>query len=167
MAAKADISAARKALLPSLNINPYIGLSAFKAPLLFSGSSIAAGLASSLSGPVINRRGIVNGINIANAEQANAFYNYQQRVIEGYQEVLTQLQSIENGRKGYDLKVEEVETLTEGVATANDLYLAGYASYLEVIVAQGSVLQAEMEQANIKREIFYSVINLYRALGGG
>jgi len=60
-----------------------------------------------------------------------------------------------------------VETLTEGVATANDLYLAGYASYLEVILAQGSVLQAEIEQTNIKRQMFQSLINLYRSLGGG
>jgi multidrug efflux system outer membrane protein len=60
-----------------------------------------------------------------------------------------------------------VQTLTEGVAHANDLYLAGYASYLEVIVAQGSVLQAEMEQITLKKEIFNSIINLYRALGGG
>ncbi|MCW3078677.1 TolC family protein [Segetibacter sp.] len=167
IAAKADIDAARKAFLPSLNFNPYVGLNAFKAPLLLSTGSIAAGLASSLAAPVINRRGIMNGVNIANAEQATAFYNYQKNIVQGYQEVLTQLQSIENLKKAYHLKVEEVETLTEGVATANDLYLAGYASYLEVIVAQGSVLQAEMQQTNIKREIFTSIINLYRALGGG
>ena len=167
IAAKADISAARKAFLPSLNLNPYVGMNAFKAPLLFSTGSIAAGLASSLAAPIINRRGIINGVNIANAEQATAFYNYQKNIVQGYQEVVTQLQSIENLKSAYNLKVEEVQTLTEGVATANDLYLAGYASYLEVIVAQGSVLQAEMEQTNIKREIFNSTINLYRALGGG
>ncbi|HSU49126.1 MAG TPA: TolC family protein, partial [Segetibacter sp.] len=72
----------------------------------------------------------------------------------------------ENLQSAYDLKVEEVQTLTEGVATANDLYLAGYASYLEVIVAQGSVLQAEVEQVKLKQNIFNSIINLYRAFGG-
>lgn len=87
--------------------------------------------------------------------------------MQGYQEVVTPLQSIENLKKAYDLKVEEVETLSEALATANDLYLAAYASYLEVILAQGSVLQAEIEQAIFKREIFTSINNLYRALGGG
>lgn len=166
IAAKADISAARKALLPSLSINPYIGLNAFKAPLLFSGSSVAAGLVTSLAGPIINRRGLINGVNIANAEQANAFYNYQQNIINAFAEVMTQLRAIDNLKKAYALKTEEVETLTEGVATANDLYLAGYASYLEVIVAQGSVLQAEVEQTNLKKEMFIAIINLYRSLGG-
>ena len=166
IAAKADISAARKAFLPSLTLNPSIGLNAFKVPLLFSGASIAAGVAGSLAAPVINRGAITGGVNIANAEQAMAFYRYQSNLVQAYQEVMTQLQAIENAKKAYELKAEEVQTLSEGVANANDLYLAGYASYLEVIIAQGSVLQAEMEQSNIKREIFNAIINLYRSVGG-
>ncbi|WP_018614363.1 TolC family protein [Segetibacter koreensis] len=166
IAAKADISAARKALLPSLNINPYIGLNAFKAPLLFSATSVAAGVAGSLAGPILNRKAIISGVDIANAEQANAFYNYQKNIVQGFQEVVTQLQAIDHLTTAYHLKVEEVKTLTEGVSTANDLYLAGYASYLEVIIAQGSVLQAEMEQIDLKKQSFYATINLYRSLGG-
>lgn len=166
LAAKADISAARKAFLPSLSLNPYIGLNAFKLPLLFSGGSVAAGAASSLAAPIINRAAIINGVNLANAEQVNAFYNYQKGIVQGFQEIVTHLKGIENLKKAHELKAQEVATLTEAVSTANDLYLAGYASYLEVIVAQGSVLQAEMEQTNLKREIFDSVINLYRSIGG-
>ena len=59
-----------------------------------------------------------------------------------------------------------METLTAAVATATELYLAGYASYLEVIMAQGSVLNAELEQITLKQEIFNTLINLYRSVGG-
>lgn len=166
LATNADISAARKAFLPSLSLNPYIGLNAFKAPMLFSGGSVAAGAASALAAPVINRGAIISSVNIANAEQVNAFYNYHKNIVHGFQEIITHLKSIENLKKAHDLKREEVATLMEAVSTANDLYLAGYASYLEVIVAQGSVLQSEMEQTNLKREIFNSVIHLYRSMGG-
>ena len=166
LAAKADISAARKAFLPSLSLTPYLGLNAFKLPLLFSGGSLAAGAASSLAAPIINRGAMISGINMANAEQVNAFYNYQKNIVHGFQEIVTHLKSIENLKKAHALKTQEAATLTEAVSTANDLYLAGYASYLEVIVAQGSVLQAEMEQTKLKREIFDAVINLYRSLGG-
>lgn len=37
----------------------------------------------------------------------------------------------------------------------------------EVITAQRDVLTAELELANIKRDVFISEVNLYRALGGG
>lgn len=166
LAAKADISAARKAFLPSLSLNPYIGFNAFKAPLLFSGGSLAVGAASSLAAPILNRGSIIGGFKIANAAQVNAFYNYQQTILDGFHEVVNNLNAIENLQKAYELKMAEVETLTQAVATANDLYLAGYASYLEVIMAQGSVLQAEIEQISIKKEIFNATINLYRSLGG-
>ena len=41
------------------------------------------------------------------------------------------------------------------------------ATYLEVITAQGNVLQSELELASIKRAQLSAVSNLYRSLGGG
>lgn len=166
MATRLDVIAARKEFLPSLTINPYVSLNAFKLPLVFEGGSVAAGAVASLAGPLINRAAIKSGYNIANASQLQAFYNYQQSIVQGYQEVVTQMKLIDNYKEAYKLKVSEVQELTEGVTNANDLYLAGYASYLEVIVAQGSVLQAEIEQTNIKKESFQSLINLFRSVGG-
>lgn len=165
-AAKADIAAARKEFLPSVNINAYVGLNAFKLPLLFNAGSLAAGAAASLAGPLVNRTAIRSGYHMANAAQLQAFYNYQKNIVQGFQEVATQLQLLDNFKQAYLLKVSEVQELTEGVSHADDLYLAGYANYLEVIVAQGSVLQAEMEQADIKKEMFQTLINLFRSTGG-
>jgi outer membrane protein, multidrug efflux system len=41
------------------------------------------------------------------------------------------------------------------------------ASYLEVITAQGSALQSELELASLKRDEINAVTELYRSLGGG
>ena len=167
LATKADISAARKAFLPSLTLNPYVGFNAFKAPLLFNGASLAAGVASGLAAPVFNRGALKAGLSIANAEQATAYYHYQQKILEGFQEIVTELKAMDNLKEAYALKSEQVQTLKDAVATANDLYLAGYATYLEVIMAQAGVLQAEMEQVNMRKELLQTGINLYRSLGGG
>ena len=167
MATKADVQAARKAFFPALSLNPYVGLNAFKLPLLISGSSVAAGLAGSLAAPVVNRMALNSSMGIANANQFSAFYQYQGKIVHAYQEVSTLLKAMDNLQEAYALKTEEVETLTAAVATATDLYLAGYASYLEVILAQGSVLNAELEQITLKQEIFNTLISLYRSVGGG
>jgi multidrug efflux system outer membrane protein len=53
------------------------------------------------------------------------------------------------------------------VATANELYLTGYANYLEVITAQKNVLEAELQLAKQKKEIYTALVQLYRSLGGG
>lgn len=165
-AAKADVSAARKAFLPSLTLNAYTGYNAFKFPLLFSPGSLAAGFLGGLTAPVLNRATLKNANLIANAAQLSAFYQYQQSLINGYQEVTMQLSALHNFKQAYEHKSSQVAELKAAVSTANDLYLAGYASYLEVIVAQGSVLNAEMEQVDLKESSYTALIGLYRALGG-
>jgi multidrug efflux system outer membrane protein len=165
-AAKADVSAARKALLPSFTLDAYSGYNAFKLPLLFSPGSLASGVLGGLTAPIFNRGALKNGSRIASAAQLSAFYNYQQRILQGYQEVSTQLSAIDNYKSAYQLKSKEVGELKTALSTANDLYLAGYATYLEVIVAQASVLNAEMEQVNLTRQSYGALINLFRALGG-
>jgi len=165
-AAKADVSAARKAFLPTLMLDAYAGYNAFKLPLLFSPGSLAAGFLGGLTAPILNRASLKNANLVANATQLTAFYQYQQSLINGYQEVTMQLSALQNYKQAYDYKTTEVAELKNAVSTANDLYLAGYASYLEVIVAQGSVLNAEMEQVDLKQASYAALIGLYRSLGG-
>jgi len=165
-AAKADVSAARKALLPSLTLNGYTGFNAFKFPLLFSPGSLASGVLGGLTAPIFNRGALKNGNKIASAAQLGAFYNYQKSILQGFEEVTTQLSAIDNYKSAYQLKTSEVRELKTALSTANELYLAGYASYLEVIVAQGSMLNAELEQVHLKRNSYTALINLFRALGG-
>lgn len=165
-AAKADVAAARKALLPSLSLDAYSGANAFKLPLLFSPGSLASGVLGGLTGPIFNRGALKNGARLATAAQMTAFYNYQQRILNGYQEVTTELSAMQNYMNAYQLKNREVNELREALSTANDLYLAGYANYLEVIIAQASVLNAELEEVKLKRQSYASLIQLFRAIGG-
>lgn len=166
VAAKADVQAARKAFFPSLSINSVIGFNSFKLPLLISGSSLAAGAASSIAAPILNRGRLTGEMHIANALQENAFYNYQQKILEAFEETASRLKAIQHLSEAYQLKYEEVKTLHEAVNSATDLYLAGYANYLEVVIAQAGVLQAELEQVYLKEEMFKTLIALYRSVGG-
>jgi outer membrane protein TolC len=77
------------------------------------------------------------------------------------------LKGIENYTNYYRLKQQEVESLKNAVNVANDLFFVGRASYLEIITAQRNVLEAELELANTKKDIFLNAVNLYRSVGGG
>ncbi len=168
VAAEADVDAARAAFLPALSITPYAGLNAVNATALFqTPESLAAGVLGGIAMPVFNRKRIHADFNRSVAERALAYYNYQQRVIAGYGEVVNNLRGIDNLEAMYALKEEEVSVLLSAVSTSNVLFTSGYASYLEVITAQKRVLEAELELATIKKSIFHSLIGLYKALGGG
>ncbi|WP_400191771.1 efflux transporter outer membrane subunit [Hymenobacter sp. B81] len=166
-ATHADVSAARAAFLPSLTITPYVGLNAYRASVLFQPESIAFGVLAGLTAPVFNRSQLKAEYGRATAADQEALLAYQKTLQTGFVEVHTNLRGLANYRRAYARKQEETAALNRAVAVANDLYLTGYASYLEVITAQRGALDAELEATNLRKEQFLQLIELYRALGGG
>ncbi|RYD86690.1 MAG: TolC family protein, partial [Sphingobacteriales bacterium] len=167
LAMNADIKAARANFLPTLTLTPYVGYNAFKASLLFDPGSFTYGILGGLTAPIFNRKALKADLERTIAESKMAVYNYQKNILGGFMEVSNGLNGIENYNQFYLLKQQELQSLNNALAVANDLYLVGRANYLEIITAQRSVLDAELELANTKRNIFLSAVNLYQAVGGG
>ncbi len=166
-AMNADIKTARANFFPTLTLTPYVGYNSFNAGLLFNPMSFTYGLIGGITAPVFNRKGIKAEYERTIAEEKIAVYNYQKTILSGFQEVNNNLSGIGNYNKAFDFKQQELQALNNALSVANDLYLVGRANYLEIITAQRSVLDAELELANIKRNIFLSSVNLYQAVGGG
>jgi NodT family efflux transporter outer membrane factor (OMF) lipoprotein len=163
----ADVEATRKAFLPSLNISAYVALNSFNPAYWINPASLAYGLAGGLMAPLLNKNQLKANHAMATAAQMEAFQQYRKTVINAYQEVLTPLSGIAHYKEVYTLKQAETVSLQKAVITAKELYLTGYASYLEVVTAQRGVLDAELESISNKKITFIYLINLYRALGGG
>jgi HAE1 family hydrophobic/amphiphilic exporter-1 len=166
-ALNADIHAARAAFFPSLTLSPYVGYNAFKPSLLFNSGSVAYGIIAGMMAPIFNRNAIKADYQRTIAEGRIALYDYQRTVLTGFMEVTNSLKGIRNFTDYYQLKQQEAESLNNAVEVANDLYRVGKASYLEVITAQRSVLDAELEVNSAKKSILLHTINLYRSVGGG
>ncbi|HEY4337246.1 MAG TPA: efflux RND transporter permease subunit, partial [Puia sp.] len=166
-AAHADVGAARAAFFPSLVLTPYAGFNAYKIGMLFDGGSLVWGLTGGLLAPVLNRGAIRSDHARAMGEAQAAWWDYQKTVLAGYQEVVNSLRGIRNYNGYLQLKQQEAASLNQAVATANDLYLMGKASYLEVITAQRSVLDAELEVTGARKEVLLQTVALYRGVGGG
>lgn len=166
-AGRAEIDAARAAFLPSLTLTPYVGLNAFRTSLLLDPGSVVYGAVGGLAGPILNRAQYRADLRQAVAANYEGYYRYQQALQTGFREVVVGLQGLENFRAAADLRAREVAQLRSAVATSNELFVAGYASYLEIITAQRSVLEAELSLADARQAQLLQSVNLYRALGGG
>jgi outer membrane protein, multidrug efflux system len=166
-AANVDIDVARAEFLPSLNLSAYVGLNSFRASTLLDPASIAVGILGGLSGPVLNRRFIRANYGQSVAQSREAFFRYRQTILTGFSEVTTNLQGVQNYRNVAELQAQEVGVLRQAVSVSNDLFAGGYASYLEVITAQRTVLEAELALINTKQAQYLSLMDLYRSLGGG
>jgi multidrug efflux system outer membrane protein len=166
-AAHAEIDAARAAFLPSLTLTPYVGVNAFRTNLLLDPGSVVYGAVAGLAGPILNRAQYRADLRQAVAANYEGYYRYQQALQTGFREVVVGLQGLENYRAAAELRAREVAQLRSAVATSNELFIAGYASYLEIITAQRSVLEAELSLADARQAQLLQSVNLYRALGGG
>lgn len=167
-AAGFEEKSARAEFLPAIRINLNLGLSSFSAgTLLEIPASLAFGLIGGITGPLLNRAQIQGNFNRTAAENRMAFQEYEKTVITGYSEVMTYLRHAELLREREELKREEVNVMKRAADISENLMRSGYASYLDVITAQKSVLDAELESVILRKDRYINMVNLYRALGGG
>lgn len=167
-ASLADADAAQAALYPSFNINPYLGLNAFAVGTLFSlPASIATGLASGLVLPSLNRLSLTGERNVAKSQAVERFHAYERTMLTAYAEAFISMKRIQNYRQVNALRRREVVAQERALTAGNELYMAGYADYLELLTAQRSLVDAELGVALSRKEVMLGLVDLYRALGGG
>lgn len=167
LAAGAGLNASQKSFLPSFNISPYLGFNSFSAAHLITPGSVAYGLIGSITGPVWNRGKLKGMLKESEARQREAWYEYQQTMLRAFQEVETSMGAVVNNEEVYDYKKKQAQTLESAVVTARELYVTGYASYLEVITAQQGLLESQLQSVLTYKTLLQSQIDLYRSLGGG
>lgn len=167
-AAKLNVKIAKAEFYPQFNISAGLGLQAFNPRYLANfPESMLFSLAGDVAGPLINKSAIKAEFANANARQIQALYNYERTILNAYVEVSTELSNLKNRQQEYELKVKQVDSLVASVDISSKLFKAARADYLEVLMTQRDVLQAKLELTEIKQQLFGSVVNIYRALGGG
>ncbi|AMK77055.1 MULTISPECIES: efflux transporter outer membrane subunit [Methylomonas] len=167
-ASKFDLKAAKAAFYPNFNITASLGFQAFNPEFLFtSPASLAYSLAGTLVAPIINMKSLEAAFNTAQANQLSAMYRYQKTILNAYVEVANQLSSIKSLQQISTLKKQQSEALKQSVESSSELYKAARASYLEVLIAQQSALQSNLELINVTKRQRMVTITIYKALGGG
>ena len=168
MGSKADIYVARASFYPSITLSGFLGVAAYEPQLLAKvPEALAYDVMSGLIAPVFNRRVLKANEKRVKAENVELLYNYEQTILTAFNEVVTDMKRIDYSEEVYKLKDQQVKELQRAVSTSNDLFLGGYATYLEVVTAQKNVFEAELELTVSRRNQFSYIIDLYRALGGG
>ncbi|GAA3514433.1 TolC family protein [Aquimarina addita] len=165
---KLDVKIARANFYPSFSLKAGVGLEAFRPKFLTSiPESLFYSLAGDVVGPLINRNAIKAEYSNANAKQLRAVFEYEKTILNGYMEVTNELSNIENLKKNYEFKNEQVNALTKSIEIANQLFQSARADYMEVLLTQRDALESKIELVETKKEQIMARISVYRALGGG
>lgn len=121
----------------------------------------------SLFQPIFQRGTLRTNLRVAKAQEQQAEIAFRQTVVDAGIEVNDALLDIESARAKADNYTLQVEYLHTAVESTRLLMQHGTTTYLEVLTAQQTLLEAQIGQiANLLSEIS-GVITLYQALGGG
>ncbi len=117
--------------------------------------------------PIFNAGSNRANYKIAQSQQREAVLNFHHKLLEAGNEVNTALAQCRSARSKTDLRIRQIENLTQAVYSTRQLMSHSEATYLEVLTSQQSLLSARLLQVSDRFEGIQGVINLYRALGGG
>lgn len=167
-AANANVGITKADLYPALRITAQGGLNSFETSSWFNIPASLFGTAlGSLTQPLLNNKKVRTQYNIAVAEREKAVLNFRQTVLVAVSEVADAMVKVEKLEQQQTFLQQRVKTLQQAIKNSNLLFKNGMAEYLEVLSAQASLLQSELELADIKRAQLSANTELYRALGGG
>jgi outer membrane protein TolC len=100
------------------------------------------------------------------AQMEQAVLAYQQTVLRAYQEAESAWQGYNQESQRSEILERSVESHQRAVRIAQELFKAGYSDYMEVLIAQRSLLVAQDVQARHRTLLAQRLIAFYKALGG-
>jgi multidrug efflux system outer membrane protein len=166
VSANANVGGAMANFFPTISLTGAFGGISPEVSTLFTDGktwSIAAGL----TGPLFQGLRLKNQYDARVAQWQQAKLQYEQAVTSAFAEVSSALVSHEKLVEVERQQARAVEAFGQAVRLSNDRYLAGLASYLDVLQAEQQLFPAENALAQARFDRLANFISLYKALGGG
>ncbi|MEX8547580.1 MAG: TolC family protein [Mucilaginibacter sp.] len=166
--ANSNVGITKANMYPALQITANGGINSFRASNWFNVPASLFGIvAGGVAQPLLNHKRLKTDYLVAKVDREKTVLQFRQSVLNAVGEVADALVTIDKLKSQQAIAMSRVNTLQQATKNANLLFKNGLATYLEVITAQGNVLQSELELASIKRDELNAVSELYRSLGGG
>jgi multidrug efflux system outer membrane protein len=167
LAQGALVSAAKAAYFPRISLTGLLGFQSNQLSSLFTGPSRAWTFIPQLTQPIFTGGRLKSNVKFARAQQEFALVSYQQTIQNAFREVsdaLIQYRKVKEIRAQQELLVK---TLQDRSRLAYLRYEGGVDTLLNALDADRDLFQAELNLTQTKRDELISVVQLYKALGGG
>ena len=167
VAANANIGVAKAAYFPQISLSGALGGQSTSLANLFSGPSRAWSFVPQITQPIFTGGRLKSTVRVAEAERDRAQISYQRSIQTAFGEVSDALIA---RQRTHESRLEQ-ETLVTALEDRKDLayvrYRGGVDTQLNALDADRDLFQAELTLAQIRYAELLSVVQLYKALGGG
>lgn len=167
IAANARIGAAKALYFPSISLTGLLGSASNQLSELFGGPAETWSYGGVASLPIFTAGGIAGQVRQAEARQQQALFAYQQAIQAAFRDVENALVASGKSREQLASQARQVEALRTYARLARLRYDNGYTSFIEVLDAERSLFNAELNYTRTQGAVFTRLIDLYKATGGG
>jgi NodT family efflux transporter outer membrane factor (OMF) lipoprotein len=167
IALNAEIGVARAAYFPQLSLSGFFGGQSTQLASLFNEANTAWNLTSQVTQPIFTAGRLRSNVKFAEAEKERALINYEKTIQTAFAEVSDSLIAHQRVRESREKQEALVATLQDRLRLAYVRYRGGVDTQLNALDADRDLFQAELTLARIRLDESLSVVQLYKALGGG
>jgi multidrug efflux system outer membrane protein len=165
--ANAQIGETVAEFFPKIGLTAFLGKVSPELSAFTLGSANAWGIGAEGTGPLFEGGRLVGQYRQAKAARLEATWQYQRAILNAFREVTDALVSRQQLAEVREHQAREVQALEKAVKLSSERYVAGKASYYEVLEAQQQLFPSELNLARTQRDQLLAVVSLYKALGGG
>lgn len=167
IAASARVDVARKAYFPTISITGFLGFESAQLSTLFNGSRFTWGINPGITQPIFTAGRIKSNINFTKAQRELLLINYERTIQNAFREVSDALIAYKKVKEVRNERTLLVNTLRDRTRLAYLRYNGGVANLLEALDADRELFNAELSLAQARRDELLTVVQVYKALGGG
>jgi outer membrane protein, multidrug efflux system len=167
IAANARIGVARAAYFPTISLTGIFGFQSNQLGSLFTGPNKAWQFAPQLAQPIFTGGRLRSNVAYAKSQEDIALIQYQRSIRSAFREVSD---ALVDRQKVHEVRAQQealVSTLQDRSRLSYVRYRGGAATLLDALDADRDLFDAELRLAQLRRDELTTVVQLYRALGGG
>lgn len=167
IAANAQIGAAKAEYFPRISLTGFLGAQSRALSDLLTGPARLWSASGGAVAPIFNAGRTRGNVRLAEAIRREALVRYQRAIYTAFREVSD---SLAGHRKTNEQRAQQerlVEALRESTRLSTQRYQSGLDSYLQVLDAQRNLFRGELDLVRLRQLELASIVQLYRALGGG
>ena len=167
IAAGARIDVARKAYLPRISLSGFFGFESTSLSNLFKSPQSIWAFVPAVSQPIFTGGRLKSNVRFTQAERDLFLVDYERTIQNAFREVSDSLIARRKTREVREQRALLVATLQDRVRLSYMRYTGGVSNLLEALDADRELFNAELSLAQARRDELISVVQLYKALGGG
>lgn len=161
-------NSARAAFYPSLNISANGGFTNLLGSIVSNPGKWFIQLAGSLAAPIFSRGQNIANLEVAKAKQVQAMNDFETKVLSASADVSDALAAYSHNHEKRQCLLQQIDNLEKSVEYTQELLtLDPKTTYLEVLTARSSLLNAQLSSLNAWHSKVAALISLYQAVGGG